>query len=176
MGNSAKKISLTTLQRTADHHQKQSKSERKAAKKLAKDSNSRRKDCAWDRQLLEKQLYAAGHVTHAAIVGLDDRQLRAVVPPDFIPEDQGLRDISDALRGDTSGLAERGLSLGGSTPPCSPGKLDEGKVIYGSDGKEGGCVVLRTSHCALVVFYRGNPDSAVRAAEEAAALMEKNGR
>ena len=55
-----------------------------------------------------------------------------------------VKHILAALNGDTAGIAEEGIALGGGTNVCTPGKLDAGKAIYGSDGKGGGCAIFKT--------------------------------
>lgn len=87
-----------------------------------------------------------------------------------------MKDILDALKGDTSGLAERSLALGGGTEVCSPGKLDEGKAIYASDGKDGGAAVFKAKECVLILFYEHNTNSATTLGSEVALFMAENGR
>ena len=92
MGNAARKTPSVRRAAGSEQQSKSEKQQRKSERKASQRSQSvkaRPKDCAWDRKLLQRQLYAAGHVTHAVIAGFDDLQLRAVVPPDFAPDEQG---------------------------------------------------------------------------------------
>ena len=70
------------------------------------------------------------------MIGLEDGALRAWSPPNFIPEQQCIEDIVDAFKGDTAGLAERGLNVGCGVNPSVPGKMDD-DGIYGNDGQRG---------------------------------------
>ncbi len=63
--------------------------------------------------------------------------MRAWWPADFIPDKQGVHDLTAAFNGDTAGLVERGINVGCDVDPSTPGKMDENKAIYGSDGKGG---------------------------------------
>lgn len=131
---------------------------------------------AWERDFLERKCINSGYVSNATIVSFHSGTVRASVPKDFTPDRIGVHDIISALKGDTSGLEKRNISLGGQSPVCVPGKLDDGKAIYSSDGKEGGCVVYKTKHCVLVVFYSKNAETAVNFAFQLARYMEENGR
>jgi len=88
----------------------------------------------------------------------------------------GIKDILDAFNGESAGLVERGVYLGGPTPVCHPGKSIAGKAIYSSDGKDGGSVIFKTKTCVLIVLYDQAPNTAVRVAQETAEYMEECGR
>lgn len=118
----------------------------------------------------------SGYVSHCAIVSYPSGSLRASSPQTFIPNPTGIHDIISGLQGDTSGLELRSVALGGQTPVCTPGKIDAGKAIYCSDGKEGGCVALKTKECLLVVFYAGNTEAALTLASELAEFVVESGR
>ncbi len=77
--------------------------------------------------------------------------MRAWWPADFIPDKQGVQDLMAAFKGDTTGLLERGINVGCGVDPSTPGKMDENKAIYGSDGKGGKKLVNKTQ--AKIITY-----------------------
>ena len=78
--------------------------------------------------------------------------------------------------GQTTGLAEHGVVLGGSVPALIPGKLEEGRSILATDGQHGGAAIYRTQRESLLVLVYGdtNPDAACRMAAELAEYMDEN--
>ena len=86
-----------------------------------------------------------------------------------------MSDILKALKGDTKGIAESGIVYGSGLPNQTPGKLDEGRAIYSTDGKGGGSVVFKTKECVLIVIYNSDPAPATRLASEVAEHMEEEG-
>lgn len=88
----------------------------------------------------------------------------------------GVGDIIEALKGDTTDLADEGIKLGNGVPNMVPGKLDPGKAIYASDGSGGGCTIFKTKECVLIVVYKKDPAQATRLASEVAEHMEEQGR
>lgn len=130
---------------------------------------------AWEQNVVDDTIMKTGHVTHAAIVSFSDGELRAVAPRNFRPNKKGVKTILDALKGDTSGIAQDSIVLGGGTKVNTAGKLDAGKAIYGSDGKGGGCTIFKSQTSVLVVFYDDNPAQATRLASEVAEYMEEQG-
>ncbi len=94
----------------------------------------------------------------------------------FLFSTLGIQDIVKALKdGDTSGLASRSINLGGGSRTNTPGKLDAGKAIYGSDGKGGGCTIFKSKVSILIVFYDADPAYATRLASEVAEHMQEEG-
>lgn len=127
----------------------------------------------WEQRVLEDTVMKGGKVSHAAIVSFSDAELRAATPRSFTPNKKALKDIVDALKGDTDGVSG-GISMGGGTKVVTPGKLDEGKAIYGTDGKGGGMTAFKSRHCVLIVHYDKDPAPATRLATEVAEYMEEN--
>lgn len=87
----------------------------------------------------------------------------------------GIKDIIQALQGNTAGIAERGIALKSGTPAYTPGKIDASKAIYGTDGQGGGCSIFKTNDCILIVYYKSEPAAATRLASEVAEYMRDQG-
>lgn len=85
----------------------------------------------------------------------------------------GIKNIIHAFDGDVGGLAENGIDLGGGTKLSTPGKLED-KVIYGADGQGGGCTIIKTKECLLIVVYDADPAPTNRLALEVAEYMEED--
>eukprot|EP00914_Ancora_sagittata_P014581 GHVO01028532.1.p1 GENE.GHVO01028532.1~~GHVO01028532.1.p1 ORF type:complete len:153 (-),score=28.96 GHVO01028532.1:226-684(-) len=129
----------------------------------------------WEQKCLRDNLTKFDKtVSHAAVVSYSDGELRAVSPKTFRPDRQGIKDILNALKGDVTGLAENGINLGGGVNLCTPGKLEEGKSIFGADSSGGGCTVFVTKECALIVVYAKDPAPTNRLALEVAEYMQEN--
>jgi len=131
-------------------------------------------DYAWEQKLMVDKLLKPGKLFRAAIVSLSDGELRASGPKEFRPDPKGVQDIIKALEGDTSGIAENMINLGGGCPLITPGKVDPGKAIYGADGQGGGCAIFKTKECVLIAVYRSKPAESTRLASEVAEYMEED--
>ena len=131
----------------------------------------------WEQDLIDKTLIGSGRIAKAAIVGLTDKALRAWSPADFIPQNQSVEDLIDCFNGDTSGLIERCINLGGGTCMFMPGKLNP-RSLYGTDGQGNGVCIYRTNACLLIIVYEGraNSSAASTLGIEAADHMRDNGR
>ena len=86
-----------------------------------------------------------------------------------------LKHIVAALKGNVDDLAGSGINLKSGSRMSTPGKIDPGKAIYGSDGHGGGCTIMKAKECVLIVIYEGNPASAARLASEVTEYMESEG-
>ena len=75
----------------------------------------------------------------------------------------------------TAAIAERGLVLGNGVPVCTPGKMEDG-VIYSSDGREGGVVVVLTRANILIAVYDHNPSGVIQLITDCADHMQSTGR
>lgn len=131
----------------------------------------------WEQDLIDKTLIGSGRIAKAAIVGFDDKALRAWAPADFIPQNQTLEDLADCFNGDTSGLIERCINLGGGTNMFMPGKLNP-RSLYGTDGQGNGVCIYKTNTSLLIIVYEGrsNSSAASTLGIEAADHMRDNGR
>ena len=78
----------------------------------------------------------------------------------------GVKAILSALKGDSNAIARNGVSLGGDGPPCTPGKLEVGSSLFGSNCKGGGCAVYQCEKTILIGFYPGQPEICVRLLRE----------
>ena len=84
--------------------------------------------------------------------------------------------IIAALEGNTTKLAEEGMMLGPGCLPGIPGKLDAGKAIYGTDGKEGGTDAFRSKTNLLIGSYVVRPAASTRLLRKTAQYMNDQGR
>jgi len=178
MGNAGNKLSRHARKRKDKKDDTgESKDHSRKRQKNSTSSSRSRGVYDWERKLLEQQVYSTGRVSHALIVTYKDRALRAVVPSDFQPDQQGIADIINALDGKPDQLAEHGLRLGDELPVTYPAKMDAGRAIYCTDSSENGCIVRKTSNCVLILFFTGgHAETVEQLAVEASRLMEENGR
>ena len=74
--------------------------------------------------------------------------------------------------GPPKAIAEDGLYLGKGCAIGTPGKLDDGKAIYGTDGGEGGTDAFVAEKSLMIGCYIARPAASTRLLRKAAQYME----
>merc|ERR1712226_611538 len=67
----------------------------------------------WEQNVMVNNVMKSEKFTHAVIISVENGELRAAGPPDFRPNKKAIKHILAALKGDTAGIAEEGVNLGG---------------------------------------------------------------
>lgn len=130
----------------------------------------------WEQNVMVNNVMKSEKFTHAVIISVENGELRAAGPPDFRPNKKAIKHILAALKGDTAGIAEEGVNLGGGIDHVfTPGKLDEGKAIYCNDTLGGGCAIFKTKETVLIAVYPEKPAVSTRLAAEIAEYIEDEG-
>jgi hypothetical protein len=145
-------------------------------KSKTKDKGDEEDGEKWETELLRKNLDESSFVTQAAILNLADGSLRARVPQDFSIDEKDVNAILGAFGsdGDSSQLTDHGLSIGETT--YHPESNDPGaKVIVCSDGRQGGCILEKTTDRILVLVFQHDREDATKMATEIAKSIEDHG-